>query len=148
MPLQRRPLPYVNESPLRVFPRRRRWGSAASLVDSVRFALEGFRYAFLTQRNLRIQCAVGIAALMLGVVLRLPFHEFALVVALTALVLFAELMNTALEATLDFHADAEFDLAVKQIKDIAAASVLVASLGAAVLGATIFLHALAPALPL
>ena len=144
----RRSLPYVNESPRYFSSGRWRVGSTASPVDSVRFAVEGFRYAFLTQRNLRIQCAVGTAALMLGVVLRLPFHEFALIAALTALVLFAELMNTAIEATLDFHAGAEFDLAVKQIKDIAAASVLTVSLGAAVLGATIFLHALAPALPL
>ena len=128
---------------LRLRADRRAPKARRSFLDSVACAWEGLRYAFRTQRNLRVQSAIGSAAILASLVLRLPAHQVALVVALTALVLFAELMNTAVEATLDFHVGSEFDPSVKAIKDTAAASVLVVSLGAAVLGATIFLPALA-----
>lgn len=112
-------------------------------TGSLYHALAGVRYAFATQRNIRIQAALGIIALSLGIVLRLPVHQFVLIFALTLLVLFAELMNTAIEATLDQHAGDSFDWSVKRIKDMAAAAVLIVSIAAATLGASIFLPALA-----
>jgi len=113
-----------------------------SFHRSIACALDGLRYAFATQRNIRIQLAIGVSAILLAAVLRLPGHQIALIVVLTALVLFAELMNTAVESTLDHHAGSAFDPSVKLIKDMAAAAVLVASVGAAALGTAIFLPAL------
>jgi diacylglycerol kinase len=85
---------------------------------------------------------IGTGAVILAIALRLPVHDVVLIAALTALVLCAELMNTAIEATWDERAGADFDLSVKRIKDIAAAAVAMACLGAAVLGASIFLPAI------
>lgn len=115
-----------------------------AFLDSVGCALEGLRHAFRTQHNLRIQSIIGTGAVILAIALRLPGHDVVLIIALTTLVLFAELMNTAIESTLDHSVGAQFDPDVKRIKDVAAASVLVACLGAAALGASIFLPALAP----
>lgn len=114
-----------------------------SLAESMRYALEGVCYAFATQRNIRIQTALGIVALSFTVMLRLPLQQFILIFALTLLVLFAELVNTAIEATLDQHVGDMFDLSVKRIKDTAAAAVLIVSVAAATLGASVFLPALA-----
>lgn len=114
-----------------------------SLASSVRYAFEGIRYAFATQRNIRIQAAIGIISVSFALMLRLPFQQLVLIVALTLLVLFAELMNTAIEATLDQHIGDAFDLSVKRIKDMAAAAVLIVSVAAAALEAGIFLPALA-----
>ena len=140
------PLRYINESPAVLPPRqpqRRRW-TPRSLWESVTFALAGLRYAFRTQRNLRIQCSIGCGALITALALKLPVHEVALVFALTALVLFAELLNTALEHMLDTHLGSAFDPSVKRIKDMTAASVLIASIGAGALGATLFLPRITP----
>ena len=116
-----------------------------AFAESVRFALSGLRYAVTTQRNVRIQLGIGACAVLLALVLRLPGYELALVLALTALVLCAELMNTALEMLVNHLAGTAFDPSVKRIKDLAAGSVLVVCLGAAVVGAAVFLPHLSPA---
>lgn len=115
---------------------------------SLQFALDGLRYALGTQRNLQIQAGIAAAALGAAVALRLPGYQVALIVALAALVLFAELVNTVIESTLDLHVGAAFDPAVKHLKDMAAAAVLVVAMGAAALGTAIFLPALKAQWPL
>ena len=142
------PFSPVNESPAWTLlqSQRRPMAPRPSLARSVGYAIEGIRFAFRTQRNFRIHCVVGLAAIALAVELQLPVHETVLVVALVMLVLCAELMNTAIESTLDLHTSTDFDPVVKSIKDVAAASVLVICLGAAVLGASIFLPAFAHAI--
>ena len=57
------------------------------------------------------------------------------------LVIFAELCNTAMEAIVDL-ATQELHPLAKRAKDIAAASVYVLSLTAAVVGVIVFSHAL------
>jgi len=132
----------VDESPawpLLRAERRHLANGRTSFAQTVRYALDGVRVAFRTQRNVRIHCAVGVVAVGLACGLRLPVHQVILVVALTLLVLCAELVNTAIEATLDLHVGMEFNPSIKTIKDMAAASVLVVCIGAAALCASIFL---------
>jgi len=69
-------------------------------------------------------------------VLRFGPLSWALVALAIALVVTAELLNTALEAVVDLVSPEEHPLA-KRAKDIAAAGVLVASLGAAAAGAIV-----------
>jgi diacylglycerol kinase len=118
----------------------------SSLRASVGFAARGVAYAFRTQRNFRIQAGIGVSVVALAGLLRLPLHETALLVALGALVLCAELMNTALELFLDRITGSAFDPTIKRIKDLAAGSVLVVCLGAAGVGAAVFLPHLRPIL--
>ena len=113
-----------------------------SFQQSVRCAWDGVCYAVKTQRNLRIHLVVSVQALALGSVLRLSLYEVALVFTLCALVMFAELMNTALELTLDHHVGTAFDPSVKLIKDVAAGAVLIVALAAAVVGAAVFVPSL------
>jgi len=115
-----------------------------SFAQSLRCAWSGLRYALKTQRNVRAQLVIGTGALALAFALKLPPYEVALVFALTLLVVFAELMNTALEFLLDSNVGTDFDPSVKIVKDVAAASVLVVALAAAVVGAAIFLPHLEP----
>ncbi len=141
--MTRFPLRYINESlpdfPMLGLRRQTAPWSCRSFRESLTFALNGLRYAFATQRNLRIQSVLGACAVSAALALKLPFHETALVCTLAALVLFAELMNTAIEHMLDVHVGTAFDLSVKRIKDMTGAAVLVVSIGAGVLGAAIFL---------
>lgn len=93
-------------------------------------ALQGLRLAFREESSFRTQCLAALLALGSLPFLHPPLVWAALVVLLVALVLALELVNTALEHTLDgLHpGQARF---VQGAKDCAAAAVLLLS-GAAV----------------
>ena len=129
--------PFARDPDARVYLDDRRQSLGGSLVC----AWAGLRYAAKTQRNLRLQLVIGTLALMTAAVMRLPAHEVALVCALVGLVLFAELMNTALELLLDHEVGAVYHSGVKLIKDVSASAVLVVSLTAGMTGATLFVPA-------
>lgn len=99
-------------------------------TQRLRFALAGLREAFASERSFRVQMLAGGGALGTLVWLRPPLLWVALIVVMIGLVLAAELINTALEHTLDgLHAgQAEF---VRVAKDCAAAAVFVLSATAA-----------------
>lgn len=65
------------------------------------FALTGLRYAFRTQANFRIHIVISLAVIAIGLGVPLGPIEWAVLIVTMMLVLSAELMNTALEATLD-----------------------------------------------
>jgi diacylglycerol kinase (ATP) len=116
-----------------------------SVRASLSFAWSGVRHAFATQRNLRLQAALGAGAVLLACGLRLPAADLTLLVVLSALVLCAELMNTAVEGLLDYTAGTDFDPGIKRVKDLSAAAVLVLCVGAAAAGAALLLPRLARA---
>ncbi len=93
------------------------------------FALNGLLAAFYSEPSFRFQLIAACAAISTTLWLRTPPIWLALVVVMSALVLAAELFNTALEHALDgLHAgQAGF---VRIAKDCAAASVLVLSVAA------------------
>lgn len=93
------------------------------------FALSGLQAAFRNERSFRFQTLAAGVALLTTLWLRPPAVWLALVVVMVALVLAAELVNTALEHALDaLHP--EQAVFVRIAKDCAAASVLVLSLAA------------------
>jgi diacylglycerol kinase (ATP) len=127
---------------------RRPWPAppTPSVRASLAFAWAGVRHAFSTQRNVRLQAAIGTIVVLVAGLLRVPAHDLTLLVVLSALVLCAELMNTAVERLLDYTAGTDFEPGVKRVKDLSAASVLVLCLGAAAVGAAILVPRLAAAL--
>lgn len=97
------------------------------------FAWAGLRAAWHGERSFRTQ---GIMALIAGGVmgvLQPALIWWALVGMMIALVLAAELINTALEQLVD-HLHPERHPRIKIVKDCAAAAVLLLSLGAAWVG--------------
>lgn len=91
---------------------------------SVGCAATGLIFAFRTQRNLRwhgvAACAVLLAAARLGV----SRSELSLLVVVIGLVLCAEILNTAVELTIDMVKATEHPVA-RVVKDVAAGAVLV-----------------------
>jgi diacylglycerol kinase (ATP) len=75
----------------------------------------------------------AILVLVGSLVLRLSLYEFALLALAITLVLFAELVNTAIEVVVDLVSP-EFHPLAQRAKDVAAGAVLLASVGAMVLG--------------
>jgi diacylglycerol kinase len=113
-----------------------------SFLASFRFAWEGLVYAFRTQRNFRVHCAISLLVMLAGVWVGLAATQWAILAAVIGLVFQAELLNTALEAITD-RASPDLHPLAKVAKDCAAAGVLVSAAAAVVVGALIFLPELA-----
>lgn len=112
-----------------------------TFIRSFGYAIEGFRTAVVTERNIKVQLFVGVLAIVAGVVLRIDALSWVLVLLCIGLVLFAELVNTSIEAIVDLATQDLHPLA-KRAKDIAAASVFTLSITAAVVGIIVFARAL------
>lgn len=112
-----------------------------TFICSFGYAIEGFRTAVATERNIKVQLLVGVLAIVAGVVLRIDALSWVLVLLCIGLVLFAELVNTSIEAIVDLATQDLHPLA-KRAKDIAAASVFTLSITAAVVGIIVFARAL------
>ncbi len=106
-------------------------------IRSVGFALRGLRFALVTQHNFRIQIVATGACIGLGLLWRISAEDWRWAVLAIAMVLTAELINTAFEHLCDV-VQPGLHASVKAAKDVAAGAVLVTSIGAAVIGAMIF----------
>ena len=102
----------------------------AKLTRAFRFAAAGIFYTWRREQNFRIEASIGFLALVLGLLLKADLVPLVLV---CALVLGLELVNTAIEASLDLLHAAPHPL-VKRAKDAAAGAVLLASCGAVGVG--------------
>jgi diacylglycerol kinase (ATP) len=102
-------------------------------VASLNCAIEGVLWAVKTQRHMLVHLLAAVAVLLVSLVLGLTLLEFALLALAIVLVLFAELLNTALEVVVDLVSP-EFHPLARRAKDVAAGAVLVASIGAVIMG--------------
>lgn len=112
-----------------------------TFIRSFGFAIEGFVTAVRTERNIKVMLAMGVAAIVAGLVIGLDPISWAVILICCGLVIHAELANTAIEAVVDL-ACRELHPLAKRAKDIAAASVWVLSLMAAVVGVLVYARAL------
>lgn len=99
------------------------------LLQRAQFALAGLSHAFRCEASFRTEVLAAFLVVLAVFLLRPPFYWIALLLVLVALVLAAELINTAIEAALDGLHPEQADF-VKQSKDCAAAAVLVLSAAA------------------
>ena len=105
----------------------------SGFIGSLNCAIEGILWAAKTQRHMLFHLITAILVLVMALLLRLTLHEFALLALAITLVLFAELVNTAIEVVVDLVSP-EFHPLAQRAKDVAAGAVLLASVGALVLG--------------
>lgn len=99
--------------------------------NRLRHAVEGIRSAFRIERSFRTQVLFAAGAAILLVLLRPKPVWWAMVALTVAMVLAAELFNSALEATVD-RLHPEQDPTIGRAKDCAAGAVLVLSIAALV----------------
>mgnify|MGYP001326995177 CR=1 FL=1 len=104
-----------------------------SFLKSFSYAMEGFVTAVKTERNIKVMLVAGVCTVVAGCIVGLDIAEWATIIICCGLVIHGELCNTAMEAIVDL---------AKRAKDIAAASVYVLSITAAIVGLLVFAHAL------
>jgi diacylglycerol kinase (ATP) len=102
-------------------------------IDSVNCAIEGILWAVRSQRHMRAHFLAAAALLLLALYWRVSALDFVALSFAVILVLVTELANTALEVVVDLVSP-EFHPLAQRAKDVAAGSVLVASVGAVLAG--------------
>jgi len=107
------------------------------LIDSFGFAIEGIRYAFEEDQNIKIHLIAAIFVVILCILFDVTAFEMGILGLMILLVIAAEMINTAIENMVDLITK-EYHIEAKRAKDVGAGMVLVISIGAAIIGFLIF----------
>ncbi len=106
-------------------------------VRSLRFALNGLRIS-ARERNMKIHYTAAVLVTIFGVIFSISWTEWLFVFTCVGGVIALEMINTAIEKTVDLVTDQYHELA-RQAKDLAAGAVLVYALYSVAAGLVIFL---------
>lgn len=112
--------------------------SIRSRINSFRYAFEGIASMIKNEHNSRIHIFAAVLVIVLGIIFRISPGEWVAIVIVMGLVFITELINSALEGLANL-VDPDENPGIKQIKDYAAASVLIAAIIAIITGALIFI---------
>ncbi len=112
--------------------KQKRWKNK-NFWEAFYHSLDGMKYAFQTERSLKIELVCTILAIILGIVFELNYLEFAVVFITIGVVLLAEFLNTAIEVMLDLYSQ-EYNEKIKLAKDIASGAVLIVSIVSVMVG--------------
>ena len=110
-----------------------------TFYKSLLYAWSGLVHTVEHQRNMRMHIISGILVSLVGAGIPLGLAEKVTLIFCVLLVLFAEMMNSAMEQLVDL-ATQQFDEKAKLTKDIAAAAVLVLAIGTVVIFAAVLVH--------
>jgi len=108
-----------------------------NLIRSLNSAAEGVIHVLRTERNMRLHFLIAILALEVGIYVNLPKVELFLLLGSIILVLVLEMINTAVEMTIDLIKNAYHPKA-RIIKDITAGAVFLSVFNAVAVGYAIF----------
>ena len=109
-----------------------------SFFRSLWNAMSGFMSALKSERNLRIDLVIADLVLIFAYAYGLDSAGYGVLILTICAVMSAELFNTSLEQ-LSNEVTEEYSERIKFAKDIAAAAVIVAAVGAVIVGVALFL---------
>ncbi|WP_108669631.1 diacylglycerol kinase family protein [Peribacillus acanthi] len=108
------------------------------LSRSFGFAIYGIFHTVKNERNMQIHVFVAAVTIILGCMLPLSYIEWLFIFSAIGGTLSLELVNTAIENTVDLVTEEKHPLA-KIAKDVAAGAVLIYALYSVIVGCIIFL---------
>ncbi|MFY9612400.1 MAG: diacylglycerol kinase [Tissierellaceae bacterium] len=108
-----------------------------SIIDSFNYAVSGIILSLKTERNMLIHYIIAILVLGLSLFFDFTRVEFLLLLFAISLVLTLEMINTAIEKTVDMVTK-EYHPYARIAKDISAGAVLIASVNALIVGYLLF----------
>lgn len=107
------------------------------LINSFKYAFKGIISALLSERNMKIHVNIMALVIIFGFILNISVGEWFVCIICFAIVISAEMFNTAFEQMVDI-AMPEKDPRAKFVKDVAAGGVLVMAIASLVIGLIIF----------
>jgi diacylglycerol kinase (ATP) len=106
-------------------------------IRSIKFAVRGVRIMVASQHNAWIHAAATVVVVATGLTVKLSASSWAWIVLAIGSVWTAEALNTAFEFLTDV-ASPDFHPLAEKAKDVAAGAVLLATIGAVVIGGLVF----------
>ena len=107
------------------------------ILKSFKYAFNGIITSFKTEKNMKFHIVMMVLVIA-GTLLKISKIEWIICVILFALVISAELINTAIETIVDMITMEKNEKA-KIAKDVAAGAVLVNAIGSTIIGLIIFI---------
>lgn len=107
-------------------------------IKSLMHALSGIKYAILKEHNMIIIITAMIVTTLLGLYFNITKIEWMFCILLFGLVSASEMINTAIEATIDLVTK-EFHPLAKIAKDTASSATLIFSITSLIIGLIIFI---------
>ena len=101
-------------------------------------ARKGFRLVLKSEVNIRVHVAVATLVLFLALYLKFSTVEMCLLLFVIGLVIVAEMLNTAIEFTLDSIYHNKYSKMVGMAKDISAGAVMFATVISVLVGVILF----------
>ena len=109
-----------------------------SCLTSFSHAFDGLRLFFHEEQHSLIHALATVCAIIAGFLFHISPVEWAAIILAIGLVFCTEIINTAIEYLANFICP-EKNEQIKQVKDLAAAAVLVAAIVSVVIGLLVFL---------
>ena len=109
-----------------------------NFIDAWKKAFSGIWYAIKTQRNIKVQLCIAVVVIICSILFKLNITEYIFLTFATMLVIITEMVNTAIEETVNLCTDKYHPIA-KIAKDVAAGAVVLAALNAVIVAILIFL---------
>lgn len=107
-------------------------------ISSFKYAREGAEHAWRTQRNLWVHFLIGLAVLAAAIALSVSLVELSILVLVIFTVIAVEMINTAIEEMVNILSPG-YRKEAALAKNVAAAAVLVVSVGSILIGFFIFM---------
>lgn len=111
---------------------------AQGFGNTFRNARKGMRIALKSERNIRIHFVAAVFVILLGLVLEFSALKISVLLLAIGMVVCAEMLNSAIEFSLDAIFHNRYSKMVGMAKDISAGAVMFVTLIAVVIGALIF----------
>lgn len=108
-----------------------------NLFNSFKCAFNGIKNVFINERNFKIHTLAMILVIIFGFIFKLSLTEWIICLICFALVMGLEMVNTAIEKTVDL-AEPNFNETARIAKDASAGAVLLVSILSAIIGIIIF----------
>jgi len=117
---------------------RKKQKGIKKFLNSFTYPIKGLQYAYRNEQNLAFDVGMALVAVFFGFIFRISKYEWAILVLTIGLVISCELINTAIEATVDLITE-EYHPLAKVAKDTSAAAVFIFAIVAIIVGLIIFL---------
>lgn len=106
--------------------------------NSFKYSVEGLKYAYRYEQSMLIHTIFTIIVMILNIVLNVSGFEWLIMIICIAMTLAAELINTSIEAAVDFTS-LEINPLAKIAKDCSSAATFVLSLVAIAIGLVVYI---------
>lgn len=114
-----------------------------NLIDSFNYAISGLIYALKTQRNMKIHFSIGSIVIITSLFMDFSKVELIILFFTICLVIITEMINTAIESTVDLYTRSYHPLA-RIAKNVAAGTVLIAAVNSMIVAYVLFFNRLNP----